>query len=116
MRYGLLLLLLLGLPSLAAADIYQSMDKNGVMHFSDTPLPGSTSVNLAEDSLTGDNSNPPAPAAPAPAAMDVDTAMSSGSTDDVKKAMSKAKAESDATKAPAAEAKSANPKAALIKA
>jgi len=61
MRYGLLILLL-WIPLLASADIYQWTDSQGLTHFSDTPMPGATSVKLNDDAITTDDapvSTPP---------------------------------------------------------
>jgi hypothetical protein len=87
MRYGLWLLLLLWVPLLATADIYQWTDNKGVVHFTDMPLPGATSVNLADDSAPADV-NPTSAnisANPGPAVADASNKSDAGSTTEATK-------------------------------
>ncbi|MGY3928746.1 DUF4124 domain-containing protein, partial [Aeromonas simiae] len=78
MRKGLWLVFLTS-PLLAAEPVYHWVDRHGVSHYSDTPQPAATRIDLAEPPLLGPGpmavqttaaapaAGPPRPPAPPPA-------------------------------------------------
>ena len=66
LKFLLLLITMLGSTSLCAAEVWKWVDKNGVTHYSDQPVPGAVKINLqnaqtykADDAAIPESTQPP---------------------------------------------------------
>jgi hypothetical protein len=73
MRTALLLLLALAVATASARDVWKWVDKNGVTHYSDQPVPGATKIEVRAGNIAAapsSNATSPSPAAPAASSQD----------------------------------------------